>query len=139
MRRRLHQTETFIALECGCESCASGLDEIRSRALKLGGSQRAGALRIQRCCDRKGIPQLWHRAMQTSIGRKSEIRLVWSPEAIQDLISIRAYIAEENPAAARRIVLRILHDVEHLLPDNPQMGRPGRVPETRELVVPRTI
>jgi toxin ParE1/3/4 len=66
------------------------------------------------------------------------MKIVWSPEAIQDLISLRAYIAEENPAAARRIVLRVLHDVEHLLPDNPQMGRPGRVPGTRELVVPRT-
>jgi toxin ParE1/3/4 len=66
------------------------------------------------------------------------MKIVWSPEAIQDLISLRAYIAEENPAAARRIVLRVLHDVEHLLADNPQMGRPGRVPGTRELVVPRT-
>jgi toxin ParE1/3/4 len=66
------------------------------------------------------------------------MKIVWSPEAIQDLISLRAYIAEENPAAARRIVLRVLHDVEHLLRDNPQMGRPGRVPGTRELVVPRT-
>jgi toxin ParE1/3/4 len=66
------------------------------------------------------------------------MKIVWSPEAIQDLISLRAYIAEENPVAARRILLRVLHDVEHLLPDNPQMGRPGRVPGTRELVVPRT-
>jgi toxin ParE1/3/4 len=66
------------------------------------------------------------------------MKIVWSPEAIQDLISLRAYIAEENPAGARRIVLRILHDVEHLLPDNAQMGRSGRVPGTRELVVPRT-
>ena len=66
------------------------------------------------------------------------MKIVWSPEAIQDLISLRAYIAEESPAGARRIVLRILHDVEHLLPDNPQMGRPGRVPGSRELVVART-
>jgi toxin ParE1/3/4 len=66
------------------------------------------------------------------------MKIVWSPEAIQDLISLRAYIAEENPVAARRILLRVLNDVEHLLPDNPQMGRPGRVPGTRELVVPRT-
>jgi toxin ParE1/3/4 len=62
------------------------------------------------------------------------MKIVWSPEAIQDLISLRAYIAEESPAGAQRIVLRILHDVE----DNPQMGRPGRVPGTRELVIPRT-
>jgi toxin ParE1/3/4 len=66
------------------------------------------------------------------------MNIIWSPEAIQDLISLRAYIAEESPAGARRIVLRILHDVEHLLPDNPQMGRPGRVPGTRELVIPQT-
>ncbi len=62
----------------------------------------------------------------------------WSPEAIRDLISLRAYIAEENPADARRIVLRIIHNIEHLLPDNPHMGRPGRVPGTRELVIPQT-
>jgi toxin ParE1/3/4 len=66
------------------------------------------------------------------------MNIIWSPEAIQDLISLRAYIVEESPAGARRIVLRILHDVEHLLPDSPQMGRPGRVPGTREFVVPRT-
>ena len=66
------------------------------------------------------------------------MNIVWSPEAIQDLISLRAYIAEESPAGARRIVARILHDVEHLLPDNPQMGRPGRVSGTRELVLPQT-
>jgi toxin ParE1/3/4 len=66
------------------------------------------------------------------------MNIVWSPEAIQDLISLRAYIAEDSPARARGIVLRILHDVEHLLPDNPHMGRAGRVPGTRELVIPRT-
>jgi toxin ParE1/3/4 len=57
------------------------------------------------------------------------MNIIWSPEAIEDLISLRAYIAEESPAVARRIVLRILHDVERLLPDNPHMGRPGRYPE----------
>jgi toxin ParE1/3/4 len=66
------------------------------------------------------------------------MNIVWSPEAIQDLISLRAYIAEESTAGARRIVLRILHDVEGLLADNPEMGRPGRVPGTRELVIPRS-
>jgi toxin ParE1/3/4 len=66
------------------------------------------------------------------------MNIVWSPEAIQDLISLRAYIAEESPAGARRVVLRILHDIEGLLPGNPHMGRPGRVPGTRELVIPRT-
>jgi toxin ParE1/3/4 len=66
------------------------------------------------------------------------MNIVWSPEAIQDLISLRAYIAEESPAGARRIVLRILHNIERLLPDSPHMGRPGRVPGTRELVIAQT-
>jgi toxin ParE1/3/4 len=66
------------------------------------------------------------------------MRLVWSPEAVEDLASLRAYIAEDDPAAARRVALHILHDVETLLPGNPDMGRPGRVPGTRELVVPKT-
>lgn len=66
------------------------------------------------------------------------MNIIWSPEAIEDLISLRAYIAAQSPAGARRIVLRILHDVEGLLPDNPHMGRPGRVPGTRELVIPQT-
>jgi toxin ParE1/3/4 len=66
------------------------------------------------------------------------MNIIWSPEAIEDLISLRAYIADESPAGARRIVRRILHDVERLLPENPHMGRPGRVPGTRELIVPQT-
>jgi toxin ParE1/3/4 len=35
-------------------------------------------------------------------------------------------------------VLRILHTVERVLPDNPHMRRPGRVPGTRELVIAQT-
>jgi toxin ParE1/3/4 len=66
------------------------------------------------------------------------MRLVWSFEAIEDLIPLRAYIAEESPAGAPRVVSRILHAVEDLLPQHPHMGRPGRVPGTRELVIPRT-
>ena len=66
------------------------------------------------------------------------MNILWSPEAIEDLNSVRAYIAQDNPSAARTVVLHILQNVEQLLPDNPQMGRPGRVPGTRELVIPKT-
>jgi toxin ParE1/3/4 len=66
------------------------------------------------------------------------MNIIWSPEAIEDLLSLRAYIAEDNPAAARRVVLGIIRTIEELLPDNPQMGRAGRVPGTRELVIPAT-
>jgi toxin ParE1/3/4 len=64
--------------------------------------------------------------------------ILWSPEAINDLASLRSYIAEDDPAAAQRTVLHILRTIEQLLSGNPNMARAGRVPGTRELVVPRT-
>ncbi len=63
---------------------------------------------------------------------------IWSPEAIDDLAALRAFIAEDDPAAARRVVLHILYNVDALLSRHPAMGRPGRVPGTRELVIPNT-
>jgi toxin ParE1/3/4 len=63
---------------------------------------------------------------------------IWSPAAIDDLASLRAYIAQDSPAAAQRVVLQFLHNVEALLSEHPAMGRPGRVPGTRELVIPDT-
>jgi toxin ParE1/3/4 len=63
---------------------------------------------------------------------------VWSPETIDDLAALRAYIEEDDPAAARRTALRIVHAIEVLLAANPRIGRPGRVPGTRELVIPPT-
>jgi toxin ParE1/3/4 len=64
--------------------------------------------------------------------------LIWSPESIHDLISLRAHIGEHDPDAAKRIALHILYCVEHLLSENPQLGAPGRVPGTRELTIPKT-
>jgi toxin ParE1/3/4 len=64
--------------------------------------------------------------------------LIRSPEPIHDLISLRADIAEHDPAAAKRVALHVLYCIEHLLSENPQLGAPGRVPGTRELVIPKT-
>jgi len=66
------------------------------------------------------------------------MKIAWSPEAVEDLVSLRAYIAEDNPAAARRTVQHLVESIEQLLPDNPRIGRAGRVPGTRELVIPRS-
>jgi len=63
---------------------------------------------------------------------------VWSAEAIDDLIALRAYIADVDNAAAQRIALRIIDTVENLLSENADIGRPGRVPGTRELVIAKT-
>ena len=63
---------------------------------------------------------------------------VWGlRRALANLDEEGEYIAKEDPAAAGRVVARILSAVE-LLKGNPAMGRPGRVPGTRELVVTET-
>ena len=63
---------------------------------------------------------------------------VWSPEAIDDLVALRAYIADDDNAAAQRIALCIIDTVEKLLSENEDIGRPGRVPGARELVIAKT-
>jgi toxin ParE1/3/4 len=57
--------------------------------------------------------------------------------ALANLIDIRRYIEQEQPAAARRMAQRILASVERLA-EHPHLGRPGREPETRELIVAGT-
>lgn len=66
------------------------------------------------------------------------MKLRWTAPALRDLEAIGDYIARDNPAAADRIVARIL-DRAALLVDHPRAGRAGRVPETREMVVPDTL
>ena len=63
---------------------------------------------------------------------------IWSPEAIADLTALRACLAQDDPAAAQRVALHIVRNVATLLPNSPEMGRPGRIPGTRELEIPRT-
>jgi toxin ParE1/3/4 len=66
------------------------------------------------------------------------VTIVWSPRALRNMRAAHAYVARENPAAARRMVERIIRVVELLLAASPRMGRPGRIAGTRELVVSRT-
>jgi len=65
------------------------------------------------------------------------MEITWRQRALEDLETARAYIAKENPRASRRILESILAAVSRL-PDAPDVGRPGRVGGTRELVIPRT-
>ncbi len=65
------------------------------------------------------------------------MRVVLSPQAREDLREIFLYLAADNPAAAHLILTRIQERVKELR-DNPHIGRPGRVPGTRELVVSKT-
>jgi addiction module RelE/StbE family toxin len=65
------------------------------------------------------------------------IRIKWLDLAVDDLDDIAGYISQDNPEAARRTVRRLWAAVKSLA-EQPEMGRPGRVHGTRELVVSDT-
>ena len=62
------------------------------------------------------------------------MKLRWTNPALRDLADIHAFIAKDNPQAALTAV-RMLRAQAEGLTAHPQMGRPGRVEGTRELVV----
>jgi len=59
--------------------------------------------------------------------------LFWTPEAIQDRETIYDYIEVDNPAAALALD-ELFEEKAGRLVDHPNLGRPGRVARTRELV-----
>lgn len=65
------------------------------------------------------------------------MKLRWTTPALRDLEAIGDYIARDNPAAADRVVTRILDQAE-LIAAHPHAGRTGRVPGTREAVISDT-
>jgi toxin ParE1/3/4 len=65
------------------------------------------------------------------------MEIVWREGALNSLERARSYIAQDNPAAAERVRERILSAVRNLA-DMRNIGRPGRVEDTRELVVAGT-
>lgn len=69
--------------------------------------------------------------------QRGERRIRWLRAALANLDQIGDHIARDDPAAARRLVARIQQAIT-LLAKHPEIGRPGRVPGTRELVVPGT-
>lgn len=60
---------------------------------------------------------------------------VWTRPAIDDLASIHRCIASDDRPAADRVQDRVTARIEHLSA-YPLIGRPGRVAETRERIVP---
>ncbi|MDK9724829.1 MAG: type II toxin-antitoxin system RelE/ParE family toxin [Sterolibacteriaceae bacterium MAG5] len=60
--------------------------------------------------------------------------LRWHRQALEDLRGIHEYIANGSPASASRVVASI-RDQVNILCEHPTIGRPGRLPDTRELVV----
>ncbi len=60
--------------------------------------------------------------------------VVWLRKALLNLEEEATYVAQDNPQAAQQVVARIVSAVEFLR-HQPGLGRPGRVPGTRELPV----
>ena len=65
------------------------------------------------------------------------MRVRWLRKALANLDAEASYISEDDPTAARLVVARIMTAVSRLS-QQPRLGRTGRVPGTRELIVPRT-
>ena len=61
------------------------------------------------------------------------MKIVWTAEAEDDRDSIMDYIAADNPVAAIRMD-EIFGAAAARLSDHPNMGRPGSIPGTRELI-----
>ena len=61
------------------------------------------------------------------------MRLIWTRLANADRQKIREYIAQDNPAAALALDELFAEKTKRLV-DHPNLGRPGRVAGTRELV-----
>ena len=65
------------------------------------------------------------------------MQVKWLKRAVLDLDDVEAYISQTDPSAAGEVVMKILRTVS-LLKDQPGLGRAGRVPGTRELIIPNT-
>jgi toxin ParE1/3/4 len=65
------------------------------------------------------------------------MQVIWDTIARANLEEAQLYIAQYDPEAALRVKRAIITAVEHLA-ELPDLGRPGRVDDTREWVVSRT-
>jgi addiction module RelE/StbE family toxin len=65
------------------------------------------------------------------------MRIKWLHIALSDLEDAAQFISEPNPDAARKLVDRIWQSAQ-ILADHPDIGRPGRIPGTRELIISGT-
>jgi len=64
------------------------------------------------------------------------MRVKWLRQALRNLDEEAEYLARENPAIAQDMVEAVRSSVD-LLSQQPGIGRPGRLPGTRELVIQR--
>jgi addiction module RelE/StbE family toxin len=65
------------------------------------------------------------------------LKIKLSRLALQDLQATKDYISQDKPSAAHAVIQRVMEAVENIV-TFPSIGRPGRVPYTKELVVSST-
>jgi toxin ParE1/3/4 len=65
------------------------------------------------------------------------MNVLWLRRTVRHLTALREFIAEDSPERAELVAQRVLKAVE-LLATHPEIGRPGRLVGTRELVVQNT-
>lgn len=65
------------------------------------------------------------------------MRAIWTGKARQDLDAIWTFIALDNMDAADSQI-QMIRTASAILEDFPELGRVGKVPGTRELIVPGT-
>jgi plasmid stabilization system protein ParE len=63
------------------------------------------------------------------------VKIRLTKAAVRDLGEIRAYIAADDPVAARKVVATLDRSIT-LIGERPQIGRPTAVPDVREWSVP---
>ncbi len=68
---------------------------------------------------------------------ENNYQIKWLKKALKNIDAEAEYIAKENPKAAQQVVQKV-YDAVSLLADNPALGHPGRIHNTRELVIPDT-
>jgi len=64
-------------------------------------------------------------------------KIRWLHLALSDLDELMDYIAQDNPEAATKVAGKIW-ETTRMLSNHPAMGKPGRVPGTREMVTTGT-
>lgn len=61
------------------------------------------------------------------------MNIIWAPEALQDRMDIWNYISSENLPAAIQLD-ELFSNAAARLTEHPYIGRPGKIPGTREIV-----
>jgi len=61
------------------------------------------------------------------------VKVIWTPEALQDRADVWDYIAADNPRAAARMD-ELFSDAAARLTDHPKLGQPGKIAGTRDLI-----